>query len=281
MAHPSLALLRQLRSLHLPDASLRLLPELRHYGCPAPDAPSPYPTTLRNTGTSWCQAFARFGGSAPPSFWVLPLAGHVQHDVNGTMSNNWSMVVLVLLIPFVLGLLCTPALREEHGRKDYGRAAKSSPRRTRCPRRTAMAAHDRRCCHQLHRLHRVPAGHPRLLKTAMALPIMLIAMLLPFIYFFVFGGLGLGKGEGCKGRGCQHPLSFALVVNSANTEDPRYCRGLPCLLTMFARLLDGPFCRGGRSSRLALICSCAFPGRVRNPSSSASSPCGRWDGLRV
>ena len=61
--------------------------------------------------------------------------------------------------------------------------------------------HDRRCCHQLHRLHRVPAGHPRLLKTAMALPIMLIAMLLPFIYFFVFGGLGLGKEKAAKAEG--------------------------------------------------------------------------------
>ncbi len=38
-----------------------------------------------------------------------------------------------------------------------------------------------------------PLTIPGFSKTDMALPIMLVAMLLPFIYFFVFGGQGLGK----------------------------------------------------------------------------------------
>ena len=46
-----------------------------------------------------------------------------------------------------------------------------------------------------------PLAIPGFSKTAMALPIMLIAMLLPFIYFFVFGGLGLGKEKAAKAEG--------------------------------------------------------------------------------
>ncbi len=46
-----------------------------------------------------------------------------------------------------------------------------------------------------------PLAIPGFSKTPMALPIMLVAMLLPFIYFFVFGGLGLGKEKAAKAEG--------------------------------------------------------------------------------
>lgn len=49
-----------------------------------------------------------------------------QHDVNGVMSNNWSMVVLVLLIPFVLGLLCTLLFVKNTGGKTMDELQKLS-----------------------------------------------------------------------------------------------------------------------------------------------------------
>ncbi|MCF0156281.1 MAG: hypothetical protein HUJ85_04285 [Veillonella sp.] len=80
--------------------------------CVQPLMPESYPTTLRNTGTSWCQAFARFGGSGS-SIVLGAAAGLAMFQTtvtgsNGTVTmNNWSMVVLILLVPFVLGLACT------------------------------------------------------------------------------------------------------------------------------------------------------------------------------
>lgn len=70
-----------------------------------PLMPESYPTQIRNTGTSWCQAFARFGGSA--STVVLGgLAGMAMFQTaEGT--TNWSMLVLVLIIPLALGFICT------------------------------------------------------------------------------------------------------------------------------------------------------------------------------
>ncbi len=69
-----------------------------------PLMPESYPTAIRNTGVSWCQAFARFGGSAS-SIVLGGIATMAFFQVNG--ATNWSMVVLVLIIPFALGLVCT------------------------------------------------------------------------------------------------------------------------------------------------------------------------------
>ena len=105
-----------------------------------PLMPEAYPTALRNTGTSWCQAFARFGGSG--SSIVLGAAAALpmfQHTVNGATANNWSMVVLVLIIPFVLGLICTLLLRRTPVARRWTRFRKPSTP-TRCPRPTAMVA---------------------------------------------------------------------------------------------------------------------------------------------
>ena len=169
-----------------------------------PLMPESYPTTLRNTGTSWCQAFARFGGSG--SSIVLGAAAGLamfQHDVNGTMSNNWSMVVLVLLIPFVLGLLCTLLFVKNTGGKTMDELQKLSEE-------NPLSETDGNGRFWIMIVVVVinfigcivcPLAIPGFSKTAMALPIMLIAMLLPFIYFFVFGGLGLGKEKAAKAEG--------------------------------------------------------------------------------
>jgi MFS family permease len=69
-----------------------------------PLMPESYPTSIRNTGVSWCQAFARFGGSAS-SIVLGGIAGMALFQSNG--ATNWSNVVLVLIIPFILGFICT------------------------------------------------------------------------------------------------------------------------------------------------------------------------------
>ena len=69
-----------------------------------PLMPESYPTAIRSTGTAWCQAFARFGGSAA-SVVLGSLAGMAVFQTGG--GTNWSLLVLVLIIPFVLGFICT------------------------------------------------------------------------------------------------------------------------------------------------------------------------------
>lgn len=69
-----------------------------------PLMPESYPTQIRNMGVSWCQAFARFAGAASPIV-LGSLASMQMFQVNG--ATNWSSLVLVLVIPFALGFICT------------------------------------------------------------------------------------------------------------------------------------------------------------------------------
>lgn len=161
-----------------------------------PLMPESYPTTLRNTGTSWCQAFARFGGSG--SSIVLGAAASLaifQHDVNGEMSNNWSMVVLVLLIPFVLGLICTLLFVKDTSGKsmdELQRASEQNP----------LSEVDGNVPFVVMIVVIIinfigcivcPLAIPNFSSTVVALPIMLISMVLPFVHFFIFGIRGLQK----------------------------------------------------------------------------------------
>lgn len=162
--------------------------------CVQPLMPEAYPTTLRNTGTSWCQAFARFGGSG--SSIVLGAAAGLamfQHDVNGTMTNNWSMVVLVLLIPFVLGFLCTILFVKNTGGKTMDQLQTYMEEKP-------MSETDGSARFWIMIVVIIinfigcivcPLAIPGFSSTSFALPIMLIAMLLPFVYFFIFGGIGM------------------------------------------------------------------------------------------
>ena len=161
-----------------------------------PLMPEAYPTALRNTGTSWCQAFARFGGSG--SSIVLGAAAALpmfQHTVNGASMNNWSMVVLVLLVPFVLGLICTILFAKNTGGKTMDQIQESFDS-------NPLSETDGNGRFWIMIIVVVinfigcivcPLAIPGFSGTAMALPIMLVAMLLPFAYFLIFGIQGLGK----------------------------------------------------------------------------------------
>jgi MFS family permease len=75
-----------------------------------PLMPESYPTLVRNTGVSWCQAFARFGGAAAPIVFsaITPIFG-----------GNWNNIMLLLLAPAAIGLLCTIVfVRRETSGKD-------------------------------------------------------------------------------------------------------------------------------------------------------------------
>lgn len=71
-----------------------------------PLMPEQYPTAIRNTGTAWCQAFARFGGSAS-SIVLGGIATMAIFQAGGT--TNWSSVVLTLIIPFARAARGPPA----------------------------------------------------------------------------------------------------------------------------------------------------------------------------
>ncbi len=70
-----------------------------------PIMPESYPTQIRNMGVSWCQAFARFAGAASPI--VLGSLASMEVFKAASGGTNWSSLVLVLIIPFALGLICT------------------------------------------------------------------------------------------------------------------------------------------------------------------------------
>jgi MFS family permease len=75
-----------------------------------PLMPESYPTQVRNTGVSWCQAFARFGGAAAPIVFA---------SITPMMGGNWNNIMLLLLVPAAIGLLCTVVfVRRETAAKD-------------------------------------------------------------------------------------------------------------------------------------------------------------------
>ena len=152
-----------------------------------PLMPESYPTSVRNTGTSWCQAFARFGGSASSivlggiatmSLFQLPEGG-----------TNWSMVVLVLIIPFLLAELCSVLfVKETTGRtidelmeeeNKLGNSDSDGGMRFGIMMDLAIL---------LFVLCIVcPLAVPNWSKLDIALPLMAIGLILPFVYFLVFG----------------------------------------------------------------------------------------------
>ncbi|MDR0499639.1 MAG: MFS transporter [Coriobacteriales bacterium] len=75
-----------------------------------PLMPESYPTQVRNTGVSWCQAFARFGGAAAPIVFA---------SITPVFNNNWNQIMLLLLAPAAIGLICTIVfVRRETSGKD-------------------------------------------------------------------------------------------------------------------------------------------------------------------
>lgn len=153
-----------------------------------PLMPESYPTAIRNTGTSWCQAFARFGGSAS-SIVLGGIAGMALFQTaSGT--TNWSSVVLVLIIPFALGFICTVLFVRETGGKTMDQLAAEEVEGKAAPSSgmaqfvvmlvivTILAVLCIVC----------PLAVPNWSSQPYSLPLMAFGLLLPFAYFFIFGG---------------------------------------------------------------------------------------------
>ena len=149
-----------------------------------PLMPEQYPTALRNTGVAWCQAFARFGGSA--SSIVLGFIAAQPFFASAAGTPEWSKVVLVLIVPFVLAEICSLLFVRETGGKTMDQLAAESAGDDSdtgmVPFIVMMA-----CAVFLAVLCIVcPLAVPGWKANPMAMPLDLIALLLPFVIFFIF-----------------------------------------------------------------------------------------------
>ncbi|MCI2241172.1 MFS transporter [Adlercreutzia faecimuris] len=153
-----------------------------------PLMPETYPTAIRNTGTSWCQAFARFGGSA--SSIVLGGIAGMAFFQNAAGGTNWSTVVLVLIVPFILGFVCTVLFVKETGGKTMDQLAAEEVDN---PVKQNSGGLEFGIMMVVVAILAVlcivcPLAIPGWSKMPIALPLMAIGLLLPFVYFFVFAG---------------------------------------------------------------------------------------------
>lgn len=176
-----------------------------------PLMPESYPTAIRNTGVAWCQAFARFGGSG--SSIVLGAFATALVVENPALSNpdavaaaalsgkelaatipNWSVVVLTLCIPFALGFICTLLFVKETGGKTMDQLAAEASGDSgdtgtaKFGIMMVIVALLAVLCIVMPLLPADVFGGVPFSKTPMALPLMAIGMLLPFVFFFVFAG---------------------------------------------------------------------------------------------
>ncbi|MDO4290016.1 MAG: MFS transporter [Eggerthellaceae bacterium] len=165
-----------------------------------PLMPESYPTAIRNTGTSWCQAFARFGGSAS-SIVLGGIAGMAMFQT-AAGATNWSMVVLVLIVPFVLGEICAILFVKETGGKSMDQLAEEEAKLANSEEDgmsrfivmlVVIAALFCLCivC---------PLVVTGWSKLAIALPLMAVGLLLPFAYFFVFAGAQVAKNKAAMAK---------------------------------------------------------------------------------
>lgn len=164
--------------------------------CVQPMMPEAYPTALRNTGVAWCQAFARFGGSGSSivlgAFATNAAFMHLDPAGSGEMVSNWSMVVLVLIVPFVLGFICTLLFVRDSGGKSLeeltaGPVDEKDTGAVPFGIMMVIAAFLAIICIVC------PVAVSGFSKTAAAMPLMTIGMILPFIFFFVFAGPAAAK----------------------------------------------------------------------------------------
>ena len=157
--------------------------------------PEQYPTAIRNTGVAWCQAFARFGGSAS-SIVLGGIAGMATFQTIGG-TTNWSLVVLVLIVPFVLGFICALLFVRDTNGKSMDQLANEATGDELSG--TVPFAIMLAIVVILFSLCIVcPLAISGWSKLPIALPLMATGMLLPFAFFFIFGGKQLAKGAGRK-----------------------------------------------------------------------------------
>ena len=148
-----------------------------------PLQPEQYPTALRNTGVAWCQAFARFGGSAS-SVVLGAIAGMAMFQVDG--ATNWSSVVLVLIIPFSLGFICTLIFVKETRGKSMDELMADAGGEI----DNGMVPFVVMICIVAFLAIACivcPLVIDGFSKTSYALPMMAVGLLLPFAHFFIFG----------------------------------------------------------------------------------------------
>ncbi len=160
-----------------------------------PLMPESYPTAVRNTGVSWCQAFARFGGSA--SSIVLGGIAGMAFFQTAAGATNWSTVVLVLIVPFILAFVCTVLFVTETAGKSIDQLAAEEAK-------LGNADNDGNARFGVMLvivaiLFLLCIVCPLVVdgwsKQPYALPLMAIGLLLPFLYFFIFGGGQLAKNK--------------------------------------------------------------------------------------
>ncbi len=157
-----------------------------------PLMPESYPTALRNTGVAWCQAFARFGGSA--SSIVLGAIATMAIFQTDAGATNWSSVVLVLIIPFALGFICTLLFVVETGGKSMDELAgdgggdESDTGMGKFIIMCLIIAFLAVLCIVC------PLAISGWSKMDIALPLMATGLLLPFLYFFIFATPHIKRG---------------------------------------------------------------------------------------
>ena len=160
-----------------------------------PMMPEVYPTALRNTGVSWCQAFARFGGSA--SAIVLGGIAGMAMFQNADGSTNWSQIVLVLIVPFVLGFICSVLFCSETSGKTMDQLAEEEARLNNSETDGAVRFGIIIVIALILAVLCIvcPLAISTWSQEPYALPLMAIGVLLPFVYFFIFGGAQVAKNK--------------------------------------------------------------------------------------
>ena len=117
-----------------------------------------------------------------------------------TGATNWSMVVLVLIVPFALGFICTVMFVKETAGKSMDQLAAEEERMGNSEKDgnmrfivmlviVAVLAILCIAC---------PLIVPNWSKQPYALPLMAIGLLLPFLYFFIFGGIQSAKNKAAR-----------------------------------------------------------------------------------
>lgn len=155
-----------------------------------PLMPEQYPTAVRNTGVAWCQAFARFGGSAS-SIVLGGIAAMSLFQVDGV--PNWSSIVLVLIVPFALGLITTVLFVAETGGASFDELAANSAADEGDDGKVPFATMIVLIVILFALCIVCPLAVPGWSQLPMALPLMATGMLLPMVFFFVEGFRGKAR----------------------------------------------------------------------------------------
>ena len=151
-----------------------------------PLMPEQYPTALRNTGVAWCQAFARFGGSA--SSIVLGFIAALPVFASAAGTPEWSKVVLVLIVPFVLAEICSLVFVRETGGKTMDQLAAESAGDDSDTGMVPFVVMMFIAAFLAILCIVCPLAVPGWKANPLAMPLDLIALLLPFVHFFIFAG---------------------------------------------------------------------------------------------